>query len=58
MHAERQMNGYHSNAQQTVKETDIDVFYVEDDVRLLVTEEKQQKWKKWIWVTDKFIALQ
>lgn len=40
MHAQRQMNGYRSNAQSTVKETDIDILYVEKDVRLLVTVEK------------------
>lgn len=40
MHAERQMNGYHSDAQWTVRETDADFFYVEEDVRLLVTKEK------------------
>lgn len=40
MHAERQMNGYHSNAQRTVKETDIDILHMEKDVSLLVTEEK------------------
>lgn len=34
------MNGYHLNTQWTVKETDINILYVEEDVRVLVTEEK------------------
>lgn len=47
IHAESQMNGYHSvlgwlysDAQWTVKEADTDIWCVENGVRLLVTEEK------------------